>query len=54
MEAGGRAIQSGIAAALTGGAAARDDPAAFHGASRAGEGEGEVGQTSPYTFCIVP
>lgn len=50
IEAGGRAIQSGIAAALTGGAATRHDPAALQGASRAGEGEGEVGQTSPGAF----
>lgn len=52
VEGDSRAIQGGIAAALTGGAAASDDPAALHGASGAGEGEGEMGQASPGVFHI--
>lgn len=52
VEGDSRAIQGGIAAALTGGAAASDDPAALHGASGAGEGEGEIGQASPGVFHI--
>lgn len=43
MEGSGRAIQSGVAAALTGGAAPSHKPPALHGESRAGEGEGEGG-----------
>lgn len=52
VEGDSRAIQGGIAAALAGGAEESDDPAALHGASGAGEGEGEVGQASPGAFHI--
>lgn len=52
LEGDGRAIQSGVPAALPGGAASTHDPAALHGAGRTGEGKGEVGRTSPGAFHI--
>lgn len=52
MEGDGRAIQSGVSAALSRGAAASHEPAALHGEGRTGEGKGELGWASPRVFHI--